>query len=239
MSQQQPSTTRRPRRAARAFTVGAAALAMTALGNASAFAATPTPAPSPSSSSSAGPTQSTPTERAAAEVRPAIVYLTETFSGYVADQNGQYFNNGQPYSLSVTCTGFGVNPNGYIATAGHCVDTTSPTGIRTEFIEAAARQAVANNPGVTLQDAYDFGNANWTVEGKTKGSPLDSKIAVVTGSIQGGAQGRALPARVVDSRAFEQGDVALLKVETTDLPSVELATDADVQIGTPLLSIGR
>ena len=61
---------------------------------------------------------------------------------------------------------------------------------------------------------------------------------MVTGSLQGGAKGQALPARVVDARPFDQGDVALLKVETTDLPSVELATDADVQIGTPLLSIG-
>ena len=93
-------------------------------------------------------------------------------------------------------------------------------------------------PGVTLQQAVEFGIANWTVEGKAKGSAIDTQIAVVTGSVQGGGKPQMLPARVVDVRPFTQGDVALLKVETTDLPSVELATDADVQIGTPLLSIG-
>jgi hypothetical protein len=91
---------------------------------------------------------------------------------------------------------------------------------------------------VTLQEAVEFGTANWTVEGKAKGSAIDTQIAVVTGSVQGGGKPQVLPARLVDIRPFTQGDVALLKVETTDLPTVELAGDADVQIGTPLLSIG-
>jgi serine protease Do len=171
-------------------------------------------------------------------VRPAIVYLTETFTGYVADETGTYFNDGNPYELSVTCTGFGVNPDGYIATAGHCVDTASPDGIKAEFITAAARQVIAAIPGVTLPEAVQFGTANWSVEGAAKGSPIDSRISVITGSTTGAATGKAMPARVVDFRPLSEGDVALLKVESADLPSVELGGDADVQIGTPLLSVG-
>ena len=219
---------------ARVLAAGAAALTLTLVGAGPALAATPTPAPSPA----AAPQQATPTERAAAEVRPAIVYVTEKFSAYVADETGTYFNNGNPYELSVTCTGFGVNPDGYVATAGHCLDTYSPNGIKGDFIAAAAKDVVAAVPGVTLQEAVEFGTANWTVEGKAKGSAIDTQIAVVTGSVQGGGKPQVLPARLVDIRPFTQGDVALLKVETTDLPSVELATDADVQVGTPLLSIG-
>jgi serine protease Do len=222
----------------RTFAVGAAALTLVLVGAGPALAATPTPSPSPVPSSGASPQQATPTERAAAEVRPAIVYVTEKFTAYVADETGTYFNNGNPYELSVTCTGFGVNPNGYVATAGHCVDLYSPNGIKGDFIAAVAKDVVATVPGVTLQQAIDFGTQNWTVEGTAKGSAIDSQIAVVTGSVQGGGQPQALPARVVDARGLTQGDVALLKVETTDLPSVELATDADVQVGTPLLSIG-
>ena len=218
------------RRTARVLAVGATALTLTLAATGPAVAQTSTSDPSPQ--------QATATERAAAEVRPAIVYVTEKFSGYVAAGPGVYFNGGKPYELSVTCTGFGVNPDGYVATAGHCVDTTSPNGIKSDFIALAAKEAVAAVPGVTLQQAVDFGTANWTVEGKAKGSAIDTQIAVVTGSVQGGGQPQALPARVVDSRALDQGDVALLKVETTDLPSIELATDADVQVGTPLLSIG-
>ena len=220
--------------AARVLAAGAAALTLTLVGAGPALAATPTPAPTPGAS----PQQATPTERAAAEVRPAIVYVTEKFSAYVADETGTYFNNGNPYELTATCTGFGVNPDGYVATAGHCLDTYSPDGIKGDFIAAAAKDVIAAVPGVTLQEAVEFGTANWTVEGKAKGSAIDTQIAVVTGSVQGGGKPQVLPARLVDIRPFTQGDGALLKVETTDLPTVELAGDADVQIGTPLLSIG-
>lgn len=220
----------------RVLAAGAAALTRTLVGAGPALAATPTPAPSPSAAAS--PQQATPTERAAPEVRPAIVYVTEKFTAYVADETGRYFNNGNPYELSVTCAGFGVNRGGYVATAGHCIDTYCPNGIKGDFITAAARDVIAAVPGVTSAQAVDFGVANWTVEGKAKGSAIDTQIAVVTGSVQGGGKPQSLPARVVEARPFTQGDVALLKVETTDLPSVELDTDADVQIGTPLLSIG-
>jgi S1-C subfamily serine protease len=226
----------RPRRAIRVLAVGAAALTVTLAGAGPALAGTPT---APTTSTPApSPPQATPSERAAAEVRPAIVYVTEKFTAYVADETGTYFNHGNPYELSVTCTGFGVSPDGYIATAGHCIDTYSPNGIKGEFITAVAKEILPAFPGVTLQQAVDFGTANWTVEGKAKGSAIDTQIAVVTGSTEGGGKVQTLPARVVDARPFTQGDVALLKVEATDLPSVELATDADVQIGTPLLSIG-
>lgn len=219
----------------RTAAVGAAVVAAALLGAGPALAQTPAPPPPAAGS----PQQAGPTERAAATVRPAVTYLTSTFSGYVADETGTYFNNGSPYQLTSTCTGFGVNPAGYVATAGHCVDVTSPTGIRSEFIKAAAEQVVAAIPTLDLATVYAFGMANWSVEGQTKGSPVDAQIAVLSGATTGGgANVQALPARVVDFRPFEQGDVALLKVETTDLPTVELATDADVQIGTPLLSIG-
>ena len=47
-----------------------------------------------------------------------------------------------------------------------------------------------------------------------------------------------LPANVVDFRSINKGDVALLKVEKHNLPSSELATDADVSIGTSILTVG-
>jgi len=123
--------------AARVLAAGAAALTLTLVGAGPALAATPTPAPT----LGASPQQATPTERAAAEVRPAIVYVTEKFSAYVADETGTYFNNGNPYELTATCTGFGVNPDGYVATAGHCLDTYSPDGIN---IQATVTSAKAN-----------------------------------------------------------------------------------------------
>ncbi|GJF06515.1 serine protease [Pseudonocardia sp. D17] len=219
----------------RVAAVGAAVLAAALLGAGPALAETPAPPPPAAGS----PQQATPTEKAASQVRPAITYLSSTFTGYVADETGTFFNNGQPFQLTATCTGFGVNPNGYVATAGHCVDTTSPNGVKSDFVMAASQQVVAAIPSLDLATVYEFGMANWTVEGTAKGSPIDAQVAVISGATSGaGAAVNALPARVVDFRPIDQGDVALLKIETTDLPTVELATDADVQIGTPVLSIG-
>ncbi len=242
------------RRATTGAAVGATVLAMALAGAGPAMAQSPAPptgsaqpggtAPStgsapPTGSAQSSPQQATPNERAAADVRPAIVYLTETFTAYVGDGKGNYFNGGQPLEIDATCTGFGVNPDGYVATAGHCVDTTSPSSdIRKDFVTEVAQSLVADDPGSSLDDTVDYGMANWTVEGSTKGSPIDSSISVVSGSLDGGATGRSQPARLVDFRPFDQGDVALLKVETSDLPSILLATDADVQIGTPVLTVG-
>ncbi|MFC5949701.1 trypsin-like peptidase domain-containing protein [Pseudonocardia lutea] len=222
-------------RAAAAVAVAASVTLATVATGGTAFAAEPGAPPGPGPS----PAQASPTEQAAAEVRPAVVYLTETFSAYVGDGTGLYFNNGQPYTVNATCTGFGVNPQGYIATAGHCVDTTSPDGVRATFIAMAAQEVVAANPTLALQDVVTYGLANWTVEGQAKNSPIEAQYAAVIGSGTGnGAKGQAVPARLVDFRPPSQGDVALLKIESSDLPSVQLGTDTDAAIGTPVLSIG-
>ncbi|MCE0765643.1 trypsin-like peptidase domain-containing protein [Pseudonocardia kujensis] len=220
---------------ARAAAAVAVAASVTLATAGTALAAEPGAPPGPGTS----PPQATPTEKAAAEVRPAIVYLTETFTAYVGDGTGLYYNNGQPLTLNATCTGFGVNPQGYVATAGHCVDTTSPDGIRADFIQMVAQDIAAKTPGVTVQDAMTYGMANWTVEGQAKGSPIDAQYSAVIGSGTGsGAKGEVVPARLVDFRPPSQGDVALLKIESSDLPTVQLGSDADTAIGTPVLSIG-
>jgi serine protease Do len=220
---------------ARAAAAVAVAASVTLATAGTALAAEPGAPPGPGTS----PQHASPTEQASAEVRPAIVYLTETFTAYVGDGTGLYYNNGQPFTLNATCTGFGVNPQGYIATAGHCVDTTSADGIRADFIQMVAQDMAARTPGLTVQDAMTYGLANWTVEGQAKNSPIDAQYSAVIGSgTGGGAKGQAVSARLVDFRPPAQGDVALLKIESSDLPSVLLGTDTDAAVGTPVLSIG-
>ncbi|GAA4557998.1 trypsin-like peptidase domain-containing protein [Pseudonocardia xishanensis] len=198
------------------------------------------PGAPPAATPQAGsPQQASPTEKAAAEVRPAIVYLTSTFTAYVGDTDGLFFNNGQPITLNASCTGFGVNPQGYIATAGHCVDTTTPEGVRADFVKSVAEDLVARDPSLPLASVVEYGMANWTVEGQAKGSPIDVQYSAVIGSGTGGsAQATAVPARLVDFRPNSQGDVALLKIESTDLPSVDLDKASSAAVGTPVLSIG-
>ncbi|TWF75985.1 trypsin-like peptidase [Pseudonocardia hierapolitana] len=176
-----------------------------------------------------------PSERAAATLQPALVRITGTFTGWVHNQDGAYANGGRPFTYTATCTGFGVHPDGYVATAGHCVDTTGPGGAREPFIQAAAEQLVAAMPHLRLEDVIAHGRSTWSVQGRTADSPIVSEIRV---SGIPGAPADGLPARVVDVRPLMEGDVALLKVESPNLPTLELSTGTDVPVGTQLLAAG-
>lgn len=173
-------------------------------------------------------------ERAAALIRPAIVSVEMRITGYVFDEQGNIFNEGNPYEMGAACSGFVVNPDGWVATAGHCVDS-GPEGFRDDFIQQAALEASANRPGVSAEEFYNFGVMNWRVEGFTPGSPLDVQIGVHPG---GDPKADPLPARVVDFRPLGKGDVALVKVEADDMPSTDLVTDPDVQIGDRVMAVG-
>lgn len=187
------------------------------------------------------PLQAPPQERAAALARPAIVYIKEKFTGYVISPRGIVFNNGlnngKPFEFNATCTGFGVNPDGYIATAGHCVDTTGPKGIKYDIIAVMAAKAHALDSSINVQGLIKECLLDCTVEGELKGSPPDGQISVV-GEATGNGSPQTRSARVVNFLPADQGDVALLKIDATDQPSIELAGNAQAQIGTPVLSIG-
>lgn len=180
------------------------------------------------------PDEPAPTERVAATVNPALVRVTGTFAGWVRSKQGAAPGSGWPFTVTFTCSGFGVHPDGYLATVGRCVDANDP-GVRATFIHAAAEKYAVNRPDVPFDKMVEWGWSAWTVEGRTLGSPVESEIRVtgIAGSPPDG-----MLARVVDDRPIGQGDVGLLKVDTTDLPTVELATGSGMAVGTPLLAAG-
>jgi S1-C subfamily serine protease len=212
-----------------------ARLARTAAAVAAAFVMTACGSP-PAADTARPPHEvASPSERAVATAQPALLRITGKFAGRVRNQAGSYANNGQVFTFSSTCTGFGVHPDGYIATVGSCVDTSSTGGVRDAFIRAVAEQVVAGRPDLRPEDVLAHGRSTWTVEGPATGSPVVSEIRV-TGIP--GAPSDGLPARVVAASPILEGDVGLLKVETSNLPVVELTTGRDVPAGTPLVAAG-
>ncbi|MFN8183580.1 MAG: trypsin-like peptidase domain-containing protein [Candidatus Nanopelagicales bacterium] len=180
-----------------------------------------------------------PLEEVQALVQPAVVYEEVTWTGYVYDEtNKQYFTN-DPFTASFQCTGFVVNPDGYVATAGHCVDydQTIREAILTQVVDWAY-----NNDYYEVSPSKEtiatFAK-NWRIDGaKTEGTP-DLAVNVAYGvSVSGEPSGKALPARVIAKRAFDQGDVALLKIEARDLTVVPLSDNADTGVGTEIVSVG-
>lgn len=183
-----------------------------------------------------GRPQATPVQKAENLIRPAVIYLNQDVSAYVGDNKGWFTDVEQPVKLGFRCTGFVVNTSGYVATAGHCVDPGAE-GMRGEIIKAIVQKDAQQDPSIDPDKLFDYGMANWKIEGQVGGSPIDQTFTVLSGGAVG-VKPQSLPARVVDFRPVSQGDVALLKVETSDMASSELATDTEVQVGEQIISVG-
>ncbi len=189
-----------------------------------------------------GRPQANPEERAAAMIRPAVVYLAVETVGQVRLPDGQLlspFGPGLnlPFDATWSCTGFVVNPDGWVATAGHCVD---PETAKDFIAKGAATAYIDQFPdSPTGQDRIataEWLRKNARVEGNSPDRGPEISITVLYGT--GTKLTAKLPASVVDFRPLAKGDVALLKVEQHNMPSSELASDADVNIGTPILAVG-
>src|SRR2546423_14636624 len=75
----------------------------------------------PVAARAAPPAPPTAEERAAAIVQPSISYIEITFASRLYDNHNHHFVRDDPFSVTYSCTGFFVNPDGWVATAGHCV----------------------------------------------------------------------------------------------------------------------
>lgn len=217
----------------------AAALAA-ALAAASIVLAGPATADDPS----APPTSDAPADgsvQVAALVQPSVVYETVTWSGYVYDRYNRQYLTDKPFSVTMQCTGFVVNPDGYVATAGHCVD---PIGGKEALRERAATWA--------LQNYYDMGSLlsaedvvdDYRVDilgsdDQVHRDQADREVAVSWGaSVSGVEVQKRKPARVITFQKYDDGDGALLKVDETDLNAIELADTSDVEINSGVTAIG-
>lgn len=179
---------------------------------------------------------------AAARIRPAVMFLGAEAYGMVRLPDGKtlsFFGEGTnaPFVATWTCTGFVVNPDGWVATAGHCAD---PDTAKEQILKRAVSEYQAQYPGSPVsQDplaTLEWLAKNARVEGTLPGQGPQVDLTLVYGT--GTKIAEKMPTTVVDFRPIGKGDVALLKVDKHNLPSSELGTDADVSIGTPVLAVG-
>ncbi|BBZ45919.1 trypsin-like peptidase domain-containing protein [Mycobacterium parmense] len=189
-----------------------------------------------------GRPRANPAEKAAALIRPAVMYLAGQGYGTVRLPDGQVLSqfgpgSSMPFLATWGCTAFAVNPDGWVATAGHCVD---PQSAKLLILKRAAGEYIAQFPGAPESRdpaaALDWLVKNARVEGETAERGPEVGLTVMYGT--GRTVAGKLPASVADFRPLGKGDVALLKVDGRNLPSSELATDADVSIGTAILAVG-
>ena len=186
--------------------------------------------------------QSEPTDsdRVQNLVQPSIVYLETTYSAPIRDVNPRYRGvqfDGDPVSTGSRCTGFFVHPDGYVATAGHCVAVDAES--REAIVDAAGVRALNEgqfNEGTSVDDAIGYARQYFKLAGPVTAS---YSVAYPTTSTTVSSD-EAVGARRVGFRAFDEGDIGLLKFETSvAMPGLELAPDdADVQVGAHITAVG-
>lgn len=251
----------------RTLVVGVAVLGLTALGVSPGSADTDTTSPTTSSTTSsspavtspgtAAPTDSngapivSPEQKVGPYVQPSVTFITIGWTAWLYDTKyHEYLNaddeGAHPITLSFNCTGYVVNPDGWIATAGHCVD---PKEVRSYFIEAAVEAALAENwlnvDGRPATRAYyedywfDHLKTESSDETGATGKP-DRVVKVWWGAdVSGIETEKGVKARVQQFQTFDKGDGALLKINETDMNALLLVPgDTTVDTGTGIASIG-
>ncbi len=178
----------------------------------------------------AGAQEGSGQERAAAIARPAVVVVRTTYHGWVHDRRtGEVFGGTAGYTTSTSCSGVVVQEDGYIVTAGACVDPVPAlVGAAVADLRRIGRVTDPAKAAAQLTDAA-------VVEGAAAGvEPVgDIRVERVTNA---SGQRDVAPARVIDLHG--PGDVTVLKVPRGRLPALALADVADLPPGTPVVAIG-
>jgi serine protease Do len=209
-------------------TVGAAA-ALLALGG-------------PASATETGSGTGSPSEQVAPLVQPSVVYEAVTWKGYVYDTYNKQYVKLKEFTVPTQCTGFVVNPDGWVATAGHCVD---PSSGKEAIRRAAATWALENGYytsalGLTVEDVMTSYRVDILTDGgQVAKNQVDRQVSVSWGaSVSGVDVQKKHAARVVDFQSFDEGDGALLKVDETGLNAIELADTSGVEINSGVVAVG-
>jgi serine protease Do len=182
-------------------------------------------------------------EKISTLVEPSVVQLHVNFSGLVRDERGEDVTGGRPVTVDNTCSGFIVNGRGYIATSGRCLDLNVATN---RLIDKAAARVFKEHPELaqvaTPGKLKKHAQREWTVVSPKSGhrERPDRNVTATSDLLAAQApDGDSLNVSVRRVRGPENGDVALVKVQTKDpLPALELATDADIQPGIPAVAVG-
>jgi serine protease Do len=174
------------------------------------------------------------------QMKQSLIYISTEYSGQVyvpasATTDGHGFWS-KVIKADFSCSGVIVDPAGYIATAGHCVDPNDP-----EVKQAILTQLYLNSGedlDAATKDADNAFSQEWQVEGQQPGAPIDRSVEVIQPEGPGRVIDHFVTAQVVDFQKFDDGDNALIKVANqAALPALPVADKAPAP-GTGLTSAG-
>ena len=143
-------------------------------------------------------------------IRPAVMYLAGQSYGLVRLPNGQILSqfgegSNMPFLATWNCTGFVVNPDGWVATAGHCVD---PESAKTADTQTGRRRihrpvpGLARSPGPGRDTGRGFRRTHGLKGTLPTGVPRSASRCCTAPAHRSSAK---MPANVVDFRPLGKG----------------------------------
>jgi serine protease Do len=174
------------------------------------------------------------------QVKKSLVYISTEYIGYVlvpaAESTSGHSFWSKAIKVDFSCSGVIVDPAGYIATAGHCVDPNNQ-GVK-QAILAQLFENGGDDTNTATRRAQNAMTQEWLVEGNEPGSQIDRVVSVIQPTGPGRVIDKFVTAQVVDFQKFDDGDNALIKVANEPpLPALPVADKAPAP-GTALTSVG-
>ncbi|MEU0153524.1 trypsin-like peptidase domain-containing protein [Micromonospora fulviviridis] len=183
---------------------------------------------------------SSPQERAVAVASPSLVFIEAVFTGYLRDRASKAPLRAAPIVFNRRCTGFVVKGDGYVLTSSSCVKPDEEFARRIA-LDGAARMMVREGKLTAAQvQGYITANLEKTLfTGVDPGTEPSSQLyAQLTEAKGGSTDDKAVPAKVVAAQTAANGNVALVKLDRSNLPAVELDPGAAVTESGKLLILG-
>jgi serine protease Do len=175
-------------------------------------------------------------QQTADTVQPSITRISVTWNAFVLDDLTNEWAN---VAFESQCSGFVADPDGYVVTAGHCLD---PELAADSAIQLRAKQLYEENrstfedKGISLAQLIAYGKKHWQVEGRGDGSTLTPQAEVIVPSGDNSEEPVTYQAEIVDVDATN--DVGLLQIDATGLPALSLANEDDIGIGESIFAVG-
>jgi hypothetical protein len=181
-----------------------------------------------------------PEERALAIASPSLVYLETAYTGLLRDKKTKALVVQSPVAYNRRCSGFVVNSDGHVVTSSQCVQP-APETLLENVLYKAGRELILDKK-LASKDLETFVKSHLNTDvftgvadGQEPDAQLYGQFNVATGAA---TEGSAIKASVVKATPREVGNVALIKLETNNLPSVVLNTSSTPAQGSSAIVLG-
>jgi hypothetical protein len=189
-------------------------------------------APIPYRAAAAASVPVTEAQRAVAIAEPAMVSIDVTWEGYVRHRaNGTLYDD-QSVRATTRCSGVGVSSDGYLLTTGRCLD---PTTVAIDLYQEVANRRVAE--GLATPDQVPLLLADMLTNATLVGQPVSQPPTRIVQVRRAVTLDEPLPASVVSIADPVDGDAALIKIDKSTQPMLELAGADELKPGTEVVTV--